>query len=403
MRSALEWAEAKAMAADGVSKSEIARRLGINRRTAAKLVAASAPPQYSRAPAGSILDSLEPVLRKLIGDHEDIRAPRVTEILRDDYGYTGSVDLVRKRLAALRPRAERPAQRTGYRPGQVLQVDWGEMPTRPKVLGRERRVYALVFSLPFSGAATAHFSFDMTIESFLEGHVRAFNWLGGVPRECVYDNLKSAVARREHVDGREVIHWNARFSQLRGHYAFHAHACTPETPREKGSVEGAVRYVKTGFWPARRFADLGELDELYASWRDRVALPRRHATGRHVVADRLAHEREQLRPLPPIAFDAAGRRSSRVPTDGYLKFGRCFYRAPEALIQQRVELRWDRDRVWICHRGHTVASYPRSYEHGLWLPAPRMRPEPPPVAQLFPITGPAVVPPALADYAELCA
>jgi transposase len=391
------------MAADGVSTSEIARRLGINWRTAAKLVAASEPPSYSRAPAGSMLDVLEPVLRELIENFEGIKAPRATEILRDDHGYTGSVDLVRKRLAVLRPRSERPAQRTGYRPGQVLQVDWGEMPTRPRLLGRERRVYALVFSLPFSGAATAHFSFDMTIESFLEGHVRAFDWLGGVPRECVYDNLKSAVARRERVDGREVIHWNPRFSQLRGHYAFHAHPCTPETPREKGSVEGAVRYVKTGFWPARRFSDLGELDEVYAGWRDRIALPRRHATGRHVVADRLAHERGQLRPLPPIAFDPAGRRSSRVPTDGYLKFGRCFYRAPESLVQQRVEMRWDRDRVWIEHHGHTVADYPRSYEPGLWLPAPRMRPEPPPVAQLIPITGPAVVPPALSDYAELCA
>jgi transposase len=404
VRSALEWAEAKVMAADGVTKTEIARRLGINRRTAAKLVEATEPPSYWRASAGSMLDPLEPVLRKLIADWPEIKAPRVTEILRDDYGYLGSVDLVRKRLAALRPRSERAAQRTGYRPGQVLQVDWAEMPTRPKIAGRERRVYALICSLPFSGAATAHFTFDMTVESFLEGHVRAFEWLGGVPRECVYDNLRSAVARRERVDGgRDVIHWNPRFSQLRGHYAFHAHACTPDTPREKGSVEGAVRYLKTGFWPARRFAKLAELDDVYADWRDRVALPRRHATGRHIVADRLAHEREQLRPLPPVCFDAAGRRSSRVPADGYLKFGRCFYRAPEALVQQRVELRWDRDRVWIAHHRHTVAEYPRSYEHGTWQPAPRLRPEPPPVAELIPLPGPQVVPPALSDYAELCA
>ncbi len=403
MRSALEWAEARAMAADGISKSEIARRLGINWRTAAKLVEAVEPPSYSRVPAGSSLDPLEPVMRRVLEGWPEIKAPRLTEILRDEYGYGGSVDLVRKRLAVLRPRAERPAQKTGYRPGQVLQVDWAEMPTRPRIAGRERRVYALIGSLPFSGAATAHFTFDMTIESFLEGHVRAFEWLGGVPRECVYDNLRSAVARRERVDGREVIHWNPRFSQLRGHYAFHAHACTPETPREKGSVEGAVRHHKTGFWPARRFGNLAELDDVYAGWRDRVALPRRHATGRHVVAERLAHEREQLRPLPPIAFDAAGRRSSRVPADGYLKFGRCFYRAPEALIQQRVELRWDRERVWIEHHGGTVADYSRSYEHGIWQPAPRMRPEPPPVAELIPLPGPAVIPPALSDYAELCA
>src|SRR3954467_8020037 len=341
-----------------------------------------------------MLDPLEPVLRRLLVEWPEIRAPRVAEILREDYGYAGSVDSVKRRLARLRPAPARPAQRTRYRPGQEMQVDWAEMPTRPRIAGRERRVYALICSLPFSGAATAYFSFDMTIESFLEGHVRAFEWLGGVPRECVYDNLKSAVARRERVDGRDVIHWNPRFSQLRGHYGFHAHACTPETPREKGSVENAVRYLKTGFWPARRFESLAELDEAYAGWRDGIALPRRHATGRHVVAERLAHEREQLRPLPPVAFDAAGRRSSRVPTDGYLKFGRCFYRAPEALVQQRVELRWDRDGVWITHRGHTVAAYQRSYQHGLWLPAPRLRPEPPPVAQLIPITGPQVVPPA---------
>lgn len=387
------------MAADGLSKSEIARRLGINRRTAAKLVEADEPPGYRRAPTGSMLDPLEPVLRRLLDEWPEIRAPRVTELLRDDYGYAGSVDLVRKRLAELRPGPERAAQKTGYRPGQVMQVDWAEMPTRPKIAGRERRVYALICSLPFSGAATAHFTFDMTLESFLEGHVRAFDWLGGVPRECVYDNLRSAVARR---DG-NVIAWNSRFSQLRGHYAFHAHACTPETPREKGSVEGAVRHHKTGFWPARRFDDLAELDGLYAGWRDRIALPRRHATGGHIVAERLAHEREHLRPLPPIAFDAAGRRSSRVPIDGYLKFGRCFYRAPEPLVHQRVELRWDRDRVWIEHQGHQVAGYPRSYEHGLWLPAPRLRPDPPTARPLIAISGPEIVPPQLSDYAELCA
>lgn len=195
----------------------------------------------------------------------------------------------------------------------------------------------------------------MTIEAFLEGHVRAFEWLGGVPRECVYDNLRSAVARR---DG-DVVTWNARFVQLRGHYAFHATACTPGTPREKGSVEGAVRHTKTGFWPARRFDSLPDLDGLYADWRDRIALPRRHATGRHVVAEQLAVERDALRSLPPVCFDAAGRRSSRVPLDGYLKHAGSFYRAPEALVHHRVELRFDRDWVWIEHRGAEVSRYPQ--------------------------------------------
>lgn len=399
MRSALEWAQVRALAADGVPEREIARRLGINRRTVARLARDAEPPAYRRAPAGSRLDPLEPVLRRLLEEWPQIKAPRVTEILRCEYGYIGSVRLVQAHLQRLRPSAVRPAQRTGYRPGQVLQLDWAEMSTRPRIAGRERRVYALVASLPYSGAQTAFFSLDMTIESFLEGHARAFEWLGGVPRECVYDNLRAVVARREG----DLVHWNPRFLHLRGHYGFHASACTPATPREKGSVEAAVRYLKSGFWPARRFGSLGELGEHYDDWRDRTCNRRTHASGRFPVAERLAEERQALRPLPPLRFNWSGHRSTRVPIDGYLRHSRCFYRAPERLVHERVELGFDRDQVWICHRGAEVARYERSYEQGVWLPPPIMRPEPlavPPPVVLPRLT---VAPPELADYAELCA
>jgi len=399
VRNALEWAQVRALAADGVSQREIAARLGVNRRTVARLAAADEPPRYRRAPQGSRLDPLESVLRRLLEEWPQIKAPRLTEILRDDYGYTGSLRLVQARLRELRPRPVRPAQRTGYRPGQVLQLDWGELPTRPRVAGRERRVYALVASLPYSGAQTAFFSLDLTAESFLEGHVRAFEWLGGVPRECVYDNLRSVVARRE----ADTVVWNQRFLHLRGHYGFHATACTPATPREKGSVEAAVRYLKSGFWPVRSFATPCELDRQYADWRDRICNRRLHATRQVAVDERLAEERAALRPLPPARFDWSGHRTTRVPVDGYLRHGGCFYRAPERLVHERVELRFDRDQVWISHRGSEVARYERSYEQGLWLPPPIMRPEPPaaPPALVLPRTS--VAPPELADYAELCA
>jgi transposase len=399
VRSALEWAQVRALAADGVSEREIAERLGINRRTVARLARCEEPPRYRRAPTGSKLDPFEPVLRRLLEEWPQIKAPRLTELLRDEYGYDGSVDLVKRRLRELRPPAVRPAQRTGYRPGQVLQLDWAEMPTRPRLAGRERRVYALVASLPYSGAQTAFFSLEMTIESFLEGHARAFEWLGGVPRECVYDNLRSVVAQRE----RDEVIWNRRFLHLRGHYGFHAHPCTPATPREKGSVEAAVRYLKTGFWPARRFESLGELDERYAAWRERTCNSRLHASGRFPVAERLAEERQALRPLPPARFDWSGYRPIRVPVDGYLRHGRCFYRAPERLVHERVELRVDRDQVWIVHRGAEVARYPRSYEQGVWLPPPIMRPEPPAAPPPLELPRLTVTPPELADYAELCA
>jgi transposase len=398
VRGALEWARVRALAADGLSQREIARRLGINRRTVARMLASGEPPRYRRAPAGSQLDPFLPLLRRLLEEWPQIKAPRATEVLRG-YGYAGSVDVVRRGLRELRPTSVRPAQRTGYRPGQVMQLDWAEMPTRPKVAGRERRVYALVASLPYSGAQTAFFSFDMTIESFLEGHARAFEWQEGVPRECVYDNLRSVVARRE----RDQVVWNPRFLHLRGHYAFHATACTPATPREKGSVEAAVRYLKTGFWPARRFRSLGELDGQYADWRDEVCNRRRHASGRFPVAQRLDEERQALRPLPPERFDWSAARTVRVPADGYLRHDGCFYRAPLSLVQQRVELRTSRDEILIRFHGVHVGHYRRCYQPGSWLPAPVMRPEPPAAPPPAALAVPAVPPPELTDYAELCA
>jgi len=104
-----------------------------------------------------------------------------------------------------------------------------------------------------------------------------------------------------------------------------------------------------------------------------------------------------------LRFDWSGYRSTRVPIDGYLRHGGCFYRAPERLVHERVELRFDRDQVWMMHRGVEVARYPRSYEQGVWLPPPRMRPEPPAAPTPLAVPRLTVAQPELADYAELCA
>jgi hypothetical protein len=104
-----------------------------------------------------------------------------------------------------------------------------------------------------------------------------------------------------------------------------------------------------------------------------------------------------------MGFDFCGARPVRVPLDGYLKLAGNFYRAPVALVHQRLELRFDRDHVWIHHAGSDVAAYPRSYDRGQWFPPPRLRPEPPTAAPVIDLHTPQVAPPELADYAELCA
>src|SRR5205085_12552981 len=108
-----------------------------------RLLEAEGPPVYRRAPIGSNLDRFEPILERVHEEWPQIKAPRMTEVLRE-HGYEGSVDVVKRRLRRLRPPVERPAHRTGCRPAQVLQIDWAELPTRPRISGRGRRGYALV-------------------------------------------------------------------------------------------------------------------------------------------------------------------------------------------------------------------------------------------------------------------
>ena len=91
-----------------------------------------------------------------------------------------------------------------------------------------------------------------------------------------------------------------------------------------------------------------------------------------------------------------------MPADGYLRHGACFYRAPVELVHQRVELHASRDEVWICWRGQELVRYPRSYRPGVWIPEPRMRPEPPP-PPAGPVRWSVIEAPELTDYAELCA
>jgi transcriptional regulator with XRE-family HTH domain len=90
------------LAADGLSQREIARRLGVNRRTVGRMLASDEPPRYRRAPRGSQLDRFGPVLGRLVEEWPQIKAARATEVLRE-HGYSGSVDVVRRRLRQSAP------------------------------------------------------------------------------------------------------------------------------------------------------------------------------------------------------------------------------------------------------------------------------------------------------------
>jgi transposase len=80
-------------------------------------------------------------------------------------------------------------------------------------------------------------------ESFVDGHLRAFSFFGGVPRRIVYDNPAYAVHRKSKLTGRERD-LSTSFGELRSRCLFEAAFANPASGNEKGSVERKVAVLR---------------------------------------------------------------------------------------------------------------------------------------------------------------
>jgi hypothetical protein len=144
------------------------------------------------------------------------------------------------------------------------------------------------------------FFFDQTQENFLRGHVRAFDDLGGVARDELIDNLKTAVIERNG----DLIRFHPRFLELAAHYHFQPKPCTPYRGSEKGRVERAIRYIRGSFFAARPFTTLADFNRQALEWRDTVAHARPWPQDKRLsVAQALENEKPRLLPLPKHHFD----------------------------------------------------------------------------------------------------
>jgi transposase len=177
-------------------------------------------------------------------------------------GYRGGPDHFRHLVACHRPR--RPAEaylRLRTLPGEQAQVDWGHF--GHLTIGRARRpLMAFVMVLSYSRQIFLRFFLDARLESFLRGHVGAFTAWQGCPRVLLYDNLKSAVLERQ----ADAIRFHPTLLAFAAHYHYEPRPVAVARGNEKGRVERAVRYVRDGFFAARQFADVDDLNAQAAAW-----------------------------------------------------------------------------------------------------------------------------------------
>ena len=122
------------------------------------------------------------------------------------------------------------------------QVDFGE--AVGVIGGVRQKIHFFCMSLPQSDACFVKAYPRETTEAFLDGHVSAFAFFGGVPLSLLYDNLKIAVAR---ICGDGKREPTRAFTELLSHYLFADRFGRPGTGNDKGKVEGLVKYARANF------------------------------------------------------------------------------------------------------------------------------------------------------------
>jgi hypothetical protein len=218
----------------------------------------------------------------------------------------------------------------------------------------------MVMVLPHSDAFFVQAFERECTETFWEGHVRAFEFFGGVPRRIVYDNTKVAVAQI--LGASRDRRLTRGFLELKSHYLFDHRFCRVRRANEKGVVEGAVKYARLNFMvPVPQAASLEELNA--ALRRSCVEDRARRVRGKSATKDQLLEEeRASLLALPQARFDAARKQSTTASSLSLVRFDNNDYSVPVAFAHHPIVVKGYCTQVVLCHLGQVVARHERIWK-----------------------------------------
>lgn len=355
---------------EGLSVRALAARHGVHRRTVRQALESAVPPERKRPegrPAPMLGEHREWIDRILITDREVPRkqrhtARRVWQRLVDERGAQVAERTVREYVAARKRELGLPGDvfvPQIHQAGMEAEVDWGE--AQVKLAGVTVTVQLFYLRPCFSGAGFCMAFARCTQQAFLEGHVEAFNWFGGVFGLIRYDNLSSAVKlvlrgrRRQETD---------RFIALRSHYMFESAFTLAglQGAHEKGGVEGEVgRFRRRWLVPIPEVADMAELNALILAGCEQDLA--RTITGRQeTVGAALFKEQPLLRPLPAEPFDTTEASLVRVDSKSLITVRQNRYSVPVTLAGRRVLARVGAREITVIHDGNLVARHERLNE-----------------------------------------
>ena len=221
----------------------------------------------SRAPRGSKLDPYTEHIDRRMAEGLENCVVLLRELRTRGYqgSYTTLVEYVRPRRRG-RTYSE-ATMRFETAPGEQAQVDWGSLSYISED-GRKHRIWVFVMTMGWSRACYVELVRRADTAAFIQCHANAFEYLGGVPRRCLYDNAKVVTLGRNE-DGR--VEWNLRMLDFAQRVGFEIRLCQPYRAQTKGKVESGVKYVRRNMWPSISFTDDADLNRQSLEWCDAVS------------------------------------------------------------------------------------------------------------------------------------
>lgn len=302
--------------------------------------------------------------------HHELRLKSVTKQLlwqeyrqqhpSDGYSYAQFCHRYLKWLGC-----QQRSMRQIHRAGEKLFVDYCG-PTMPVVnpdTGEIRNAQVFVAVLGASSYTFACASWSQKQEDWLDAHVKALDYFGGVPEIIVPDNLKSAVSKVHRY--KPTI--TASYQQLAAHYHSVIIPARPYKPKDKAKAEVAVQIVERWIMARLRhhtFFTLASLNQTIAALLiDLNERPFKKLPGcRRSQFEQL--DKPALRPLPAQPYQYAEIKQARVHIDYHVEYDKHYYSVPHHLVKQAVEVQASASAVVFYSNGQRVASHPRSYRHG---------------------------------------
>lgn len=348
-----DWAEIRRLyRAEGLGIKTIANRLGVARNTVRAVLRSDAPPRYERTPQGSIVDAVEPEIRRLLGDFPEMPATVIAERI----GWERGMTVLRDRVGELRPLfvPPDPSQRTWYRPGELAQFDlWQPDVLIPVGFGQVAKLWVVVGVCGFSRLIGAAMVPSRAAHDVLGGMLGVIGDFGAVPREVVWDQ-EGCIGRIR--QGKQFL--TAEFQAFRGVLGTGVILVGPNDPEAKGLVERANGYLETSFLPGRSFEDMDDFNRQLVGWLKR-ANQRIHGTTRVRPSETIFEDRGAMMGFPPVLPDPAWRFTTRLPRDHYVRVNTNDYSVNPRFVGRRVDVVVTLHEVVVTCDGTEVARHRR--------------------------------------------